>query len=58
MIPGRIEHIEINNNGTITIDGILYNNQEEVVAIFPEFSGGTLLDFIFDCEINCGGNNE
>ena len=57
MIPGMIDHIEINNNGTITIDGILYNTPEEVIANYPEFSGGSLLEFMFYLEIN-GGNNE
>lgn len=55
MIPGSIDCIEINNDGTITIDGTQYNSPESVIVDYPEFIGGTLLDFIFDCDVNCGG---
>lgn len=52
MTLGAIEHIEINNDGTISIDGTLYNSAESVIAVYPEFSGGALLEFMFDCDVN------
>jgi len=55
MTLGTIDHIEINNNGTVSIDGIVYDSPESVIVDYPSLINGTLLDFIFDCEINCGG---
>ena len=52
MTLGDIGRIEINNDGTVTIDGIIYTCPENVVIDYPVFANTGLLDCMFDSDIN------